>query len=114
MGFYESSELSPKAIQILNNEQCAVSIASLWEMSIKSSLGKLILSQTVIEIAAKCKEYEIEIIPVEPKHCHLVMNMPFIHRDPFDRMLIAQAQTEKMIIITRDYFIPQYDVKTIW
>ncbi len=113
-GLYDSSELSPAAIRIMSKESCCISIASLWEMAIKNSLGKLSLSQSILTISSKCKEYGIEMIPIKPEHCQAITILPFIHKDPFDRIIIAQAKTEDMTILTKDSFIPMYDVKTLW
>lgn len=113
-GLYDSSELSHTAFKIMSNEPCFISIASLWEMAIKSSLGKLNLSQPILTIYSKCIEYGIELIPIKPEHCELVVTLPFIHKDPFDRIIIAQARKEGMTILTKDAFIPMYNVKTIW
>ena len=113
-GLYDSSELSYTVTQIMSKESCFISIASLWEMAIKSSLGKLNLSQSILTIYSKCTEYGIELIPIKPEHCELVVKLPFIHKDPFDRMIIAQASKEGMTILTKDAYIPIYNVKTIW
>lgn len=113
-GLYDSQNLSANAKVILNTEDCFVSTASFWEIAIKKSLGKISLSQSINEIAETCKKYEIQFLHIEPEHCQKVSALPFHHRDPFDRILIAQAQTEKMSILTKDQFIPLYDVQTIW
>ena len=113
-GLYDSSELSHEVIRIMSNDSCFISIASLWEMAIKSSLGKLSLSQPIPDIYSKCKEYGIEMIPLKPEHCQKVMSLPFIHKDPFDRIIIAQAIEEDLIILTKDAYIPLYPVKTLW
>ena len=111
---YNSNSLSEKARMVLENEECCVSIASLWEISIKYSIGKLELKQSIQEIADICIEYGIQIIDIALKHCDQMMSLPFIHRDPFDRIIIAQAKAEGYTIITKDEYIPQYDVRTIW
>ena len=113
-GLYNSSDLSHEVIKILSNETCFISIASLWEMAIKSSLGKLNLSQPIPVIYSTCKEYGIEMIPVKPEHCQTVISLPFIHKDPFDRMIIAQAKEENLTILTKDTYIPMYGVNTLW
>ena len=59
-------------------------------------------------------KYGIEMIPIKPEHCQTVMSLPFIHKDPFDRMIIAQAKEENLTILTKDAFIPLYDVNTLW
>ncbi|MBQ6341939.1 MAG: type II toxin-antitoxin system VapC family toxin [Anaerolineaceae bacterium] len=113
-GLYDSSKLSSTVIQILSSESCYISIASLWEMAIKSSLGKINLAQPILAIYSKCKEYEIELLPIKPEHCQIVTTLPFIHKDQFDRIIIAQAKTENLTILTKDSYIPMYKVKTIW
>ena len=111
---YDSEKLSENAMVALNSERCCVSIASLWEISIKQSLGKLQLRQSIEQIAEQCDKYGIPIIGIEPRHCQKQLELPFIHKDPFDRIIIAQAVTEGYTIITADEFIQQYDVKTLW
>ena len=111
---YDSGKLTERARIALNHDDRCVSIASLWEMAIKQSLGKLELSQSIEEIAEQCDKNDISIIGIEPKHCQKQMELPFIHKDPFDRIIIAQAVTEGYTIITADEYIQQYDVKTLW
>jgi len=111
---YDSSLLSENTKKVLEEEECYVSIASLWEMSIKSSIGKLKLQQSIQEIADTCRKYGIQIMNISPKHCDQMMELPLIHRDPFDRIIISQAKVERCTIITKDQFIPQYDVRTLW
>lgn len=59
-------------------------------------------------------ESGLKIIPIIAEALELTKSLPFIHNDPFDRLLIAQAKNENMTLITKDNFIPKYDVKTIW
>lgn len=111
---YDSEKLSKRAILAIKNEDCCVSIASLWEIAIKQSLGKLQLSQSIEEIAEQCDKHGVAIIGIEPKHCQKQIELPFIHKDPFDRIIIAQAATEGYTIVTADEYIRQYDVTTLW
>lgn len=91
-----------------------VSVASLWEIVIKQSIGKLEIDKTINEIATECLREDIYFLDIKPTHLMTLRTLPFIHRDPFDRLYIAQAKTEDMTIITSDTIIPQYDVKTLW
>ena len=111
--FYDSSELSNRAKMIVNTEQCCISVATLWELAIKSSLGKIKLKQSIQEIADKCEESGIELINIRPEHCQMVASLPFIHKDPFDRLLIAQALVENFTIITKDSLIPLYPINIV-
>ena len=98
----------------IDSSDCFYSVASLWEIAIKQSLGKLKYKCSVLEIAEMCRQEHFLRIPVTEKHIERIKTLDFIHRDPFDRLLIAIAQTEDLTIITRDTIIPKYDVKTLW
>lgn len=109
-----SEALSQKALSLMENEDCFYSVASLWEIALKQKLNKLDNSFSVIEIDELCKN--AGFIPIQINACQIekIKTLDFIHRDPFDRLLIAIAQTENLSIITRDTIIPKYDVKTEW
>ena len=87
-----------------------VSVASIWEMSIKAGSGKL---KTVDNIAGKLELTGFSILPIEPRHAEAVRNLPHHHRDPFDRMLIAQAMAENLSILTVDGHFLAYGVSVI-
>lgn len=91
------------------NRVC-VSSASIWEIAIKQALGKLEVEGS---IAAAAIEDRFEPLPVSFEHAEAVSRLPGHHRDPFDRLLVAQAQTEALTIVTRDERIPAYDVPTL-
>ncbi len=109
------AELSERARRIVQAEpDLYVSVASLWEIAIKQGLGKLRLDLTVPEIERLCQERDIRIAPIDSLALERIKHLPDIHRDPFDRLLIAQAQEAGLTIVTRDRIIPQYSVETIW
>ncbi|MCX6579697.1 MAG: type II toxin-antitoxin system VapC family toxin [Candidatus Aminicenantes bacterium] len=91
-----------------------ISIASIWEMAIKISLGKLKINYPFKEVFLQIQENGFEILPVIFEHTDLVSQLEFHHRDPFDRLLIAQAIWEKMIIISKDEKFCNYPVKVTW
>ena len=91
-----------------------ISLASLWEMSIKVSLEKLKLGQPTSQIIPDYLEAGVKLLPITMEHIQAVENLPWPHRDPFDRMLIAQAQREKLTIITQDTKFRDYQVEVIW
>jgi PIN domain nuclease of toxin-antitoxin system len=103
-------------IAFLNTEnELFLSAASYWEISIKVSIGKLVLENGW----QKTFEREMQLngikwLPIEKSHCHEVLTLPFHHSDPFDRMLIAQALCEEMTLVTVDGHIKQYAVQTLW
>ncbi len=112
---FDDSKLSETALQTIKTEdKVFVSIASLWELSIKQSLGKIDLAYSVKEISEKCGNANILILPIEPDHLDCIKTLPDIHKDPFDRLLIAQATAEGMALVTKDTIIPNYGIKTIW
>ncbi len=91
-----------------------VSIASLWEMSIKVNLGKLHLTSEIEIIFDQIIENGFLLVPILPQHIIRHSKLPFIHRDPFDRMIIAQSLSEKMPIIGKDLIFKDYGIKMIW
>lgn len=103
-------------IAFLNNEnELFLSAVSYWEISIKVSLGKLLLADGWQEtFEQEMLINQIKWLPIEKKHCHAVLTLPFHHGDPFDRMLIAQALCEEMTLMTVDTNIKRYTVQTLW
>ena len=112
---FESDRLSEAAKQALRENDRAVSVASLWEMSIKITLGKLHLSKTITDIAKLCEASGIIILAITPEDCEAIQALPLIHKDPFDRIIMAQSIRTGADIVTDDDKIRQYRmVKTIW
>lgn len=99
----------------MKSHDCCVSIASIWELSIKIGLGKLKLPRTLQEVAAECDSMGIDIVGISVNDCECLQTLPWIHRDPFDRMIIAHAISEDMTLVTHDANIHRYDgVKVLW
>ena len=111
----DSPELSASAHALIDNaEYVAVSIASFWEIAIKQCIGKMQFCMTIPELESLCHDRDIQVLPIQSVVLEQIKSLPKIHGDPFDRLIIAQAQIGKMTIITRDRIIPQYPVPTIW
>lgn len=92
-----------------------VSIVSVWEIVLKYQAGKLQLSEDMGEaIDQILYRSPWDILPVRAGHLTQVLSLPSIHKDPFDRILIAQALQEGMCIVTPDEKIAKYDVRTLW
>ena len=92
-----------------------LSIASLWEITIKLSLGKLDLQLSVDEMVESFLiPGGIEILQIETSHLSILRDLPLHHRDPFDRLIIAQAQAEKMTLISADGVFDLYGVDLQW
>jgi PIN domain nuclease of toxin-antitoxin system len=83
-----------------------VSAATLWEISIKQALGKL----GPADLAERVRDAGFRELPMTMAHALVAGRLPEIHRDPFDRMLVAQAQCEDLTLVTRDEYIHKYDV----
>ncbi|PVC89296.1 PIN domain nuclease [Streptomyces sp. CS090A] len=104
----DSDELSDQVKDLLDTEPSVhLSAVSAWEIAIKQSLGKL---DGPADLAERVRDSQFTALPITAGHGVRAGRLPALHRDPFDRILIAQAQIEGMTIVTRDQRIPQYDV----
>jgi PIN domain nuclease of toxin-antitoxin system len=90
-----------------------VSIVSVWEIAIKSSLGKLELTSSLEELVRSFPEFHLHLLPLRTEHVLLLHALPHHHRDPFDRILNAQAKHEGMHLLTADPQFSAYDVPLI-
>jgi PIN domain nuclease of toxin-antitoxin system len=112
-----SSRLSKKARELMenSNNERLLSIASLWEMAIKVSLGKLTLAAPFeVLIPQQLKLNGIELLNIKMEHTATVAMLPFYHRDPFDRLLIAQCMVERLPLLSADESMDNYPIKRIW
>lgn len=102
------------AIEDLDNEKY-VSHASAWEVAIKASLGKLKLAAPFDELfPGAVVSNGFLTLPTDFRHCRELLTLPFHHRDPFDRLLIAQARVEGLTLVSRDPHFPSYGVPVLW
>jgi len=109
-----SDELPQTVRELMDASECLYSIASLWEIAIKQSLGRLNRAITIENYDMLCRRAGFRRLTIFPVHLERIKELPAIHRDPFDRLLVAQAQVENLAIVTRDSIIPQYPVETVW
>jgi len=114
--FEDSDKLSETAANIIEDAdtQKYVSIASLWEFAVKYSTGKLRFEGGLSHLCEIIKKNGFTILPIMQRYLTGIIELPFIHRDPFDRLLIATAKADGMIILTVDENIQKYDVPYIW
>jgi PIN domain nuclease of toxin-antitoxin system len=105
-------ELAPEAYERIADSSvlAAVSAASVWEATIKAALGKLEAPESLGQAAV---EEGFEPLPITFEHADRVAVLPPHHRDPFDRMLVAQAQVERLTLVTRDPVFDAYDVAVL-
>lgn len=102
-----------KLIENPSNE-IYLSIASIWEIAIKIQLKKLTVNKSIKEIIDLVHNNGFELIPILPKHIIRLSDLEFHHRDPFDRMIIAQGLVENQEIVSKDKDFDSYGIKRIW
>lgn len=114
----DSPHLSEQARKVISDSDNRLffSSASGWEIAIKAALGKIALKTDDLYsfLSEQLEINSITPLPVQMNHALHVHKLPLLHRDPFDRMLIAQAQLENLPIVTGDRQIAKYYVETIW
>jgi PIN domain nuclease of toxin-antitoxin system len=97
-----------------NDNECLLSHVSVWEMAIKASLGKLRLPAPIGRfVAEQCEINDFGLLPITLAHVTTVEHLPFHHRDPFDRLLVAQAQHEGLTVVSSDAHLKAYGVSVI-
>ena len=114
--FFENNSRLPVSVRLFmeNRSSIMVSIASFWEITIKANLGKLIVPEGISVLMDKALSKGFKILPIEREHLIALSTLELIHRDPFDRIIIAQAIAEKMPIVSSDDVFKQYPVNCIW
>ena len=108
--------LSETAKGIIQNQQYTkfVSMASVWEVGIKISIGKLVFPQNTNGFVNQIQKNGFELLPINTNHIAEIEQLPLIHRDPFDRLLVTTAIVEQLGIISSDNNIKLYPVNWIW
>ena len=112
----DNQKLSVAARKIIDDENNAifVSMASLWEMAIKVSRGKLALSQSLEDILVSLENQRVTLLSVKPAHILKLLDLPFEHNDPFDRLMIAQCLQEDMTFVSNEALFLRYGVDRVW
>ncbi|CAD5913671.1 type II toxin-antitoxin system VapC family toxin [Planktothrix agardhii] len=107
--------LGSKAKEVIDTKtDLYFSIASLWEMSIKINIGKLQLDRPFEDISKELQYLNVQILPITVKDTKFYANLPLHHRDPFDRILVAQAMNHSLILISRDPAFDNYPIQRLW
>ncbi|MGL4500147.1 MAG: type II toxin-antitoxin system VapC family toxin [Planktothrix sp.] len=115
--FMGNPKLSDKARLLIedNQNQKLISVASVWEMAIKQSQNKLTLENLAADyITDKIQWADFDLLSINLRHLRLLSTLPFHHRDPFDRLLIAQAIQENIPILSKDIAFDAYPVQRSW
>ena len=113
----DSVKLTKKIYELLTDPDntLVVSIASIWEMQVKVQLGKLDLDKKVSELITHQQQVNnLEVLPIDPAHVYALENLPNEHRDPFDRIIIAQSIVEAIPLLSADKVFDRYPVERIW
>lgn len=111
------NRLSTKARQLIeiSDNRRFVSMVTLWEIAIKMSLGKLTIGGNFKQLVPQqLIENDMQLLPIEVFHLHQLVQLPFHHRDPFDRLLVAQSIVENLPLISRDSIFDSYPVQRLW
>lgn len=115
LGSPELLSAQTRAILADPESELSLSAASVWEMAIKVSIGKLQLPGPIdVFVPGQLSQDGIQLLPVQLSHALKVASLPHHHRDPFDRMLLAQAEVESLALITADPLLKPYGVRLVW
>ena len=116
--FYQTdARMSATALTLIQDpaNSTFVSAASHWEIAVKISTGKLKLAESFPDFVQHAiADNGFTILPIEPRHTAQLIALPFHHRDPFDRMIVAQAIVEKMPVISVDPVLDSYPIRRLW
>jgi PIN domain nuclease of toxin-antitoxin system len=112
----EPAKLSAQVLALCQNpaNTLLLSVVSIWEMLIKLQLGKLSLRAPLVNIVAQQQSNGIQIVPVVLDHVLALESLPAPHKDPFDRLLVAQANVEAAVLLSADPIFAQYPVNVFW
>lgn len=114
-GLQDEAKLSSRVRDLLPTAEVWISVASLWEIITKVQVGKLDLPRPVGDyLSAKLKSNGVSILPLVFEHVRRLEKLPLHHRDPFDRILIAQSLQEKLPLVSADPQFEKYPVRLIW
>jgi PIN domain nuclease of toxin-antitoxin system len=113
----QKARISATALAAMQNtqNQLMLSIASLWEMQLKTQLGKLHFNLPLSQLIEDQRRINgLQLLPIEPDHIYALGQLPYHHKDPFDRLLIAQTLTENLPMVSADPAFKAYSVQIIW
>lgn len=113
----ESPRLSQSVLDAIENtsDELLPSIASLWEIAIKLKIGKLHLNASFSELSIEQSAmHDVAIQAITLQHLELISRLPLHHRDPFDRLMVAQCLAEEMVIVSNDTALDAYGIERLW
>ena len=111
----DDAKLSRRATGAISERPCLLSVASCWEIAIKAGLGKLDIPRPLDRfLQAQLEVNGFSLLPISLEHTAAVADLPFHHRDPFDRLIAAQARLDALTVVSPDPVFRRYGVKRIW
>jgi PIN domain nuclease of toxin-antitoxin system len=112
----DNKKLSKTALNIIDSPENILyfSVASIWEITIKASLKKLNLKQSISDIFEELEKLNIALLNFTKNDFEILYQLDFFHQDPFDRMLISQAISQNLILISKDSAFEKYQIKRTW
>jgi PIN domain nuclease of toxin-antitoxin system len=112
--FLNGEKITANTRDLITNSENYISVASLWEVAIKMNIGKYRFNGGFTAFTALVKSNGFSVLPIKEEYLERLFVLPFIHRDPFDRLIIATAKVENLLLIASDESIQKYDVDWIW
>jgi PIN domain nuclease of toxin-antitoxin system len=91
-----------------------LSLVSIWEVQIKTQMGKLALNQSLDSLVQQQQQNDIQLLPIKLNHILALQPLPYYHKDPFDRLLIAQSIAENLTCVSADSVFKQYNIPILW
>ena len=113
----DSEELSRRARRLIADgaNEVFFSVASAWEIAVKSRLRRAVLPEDAEHfVSEQLEQNGFQILPIQLQHALGVASLPDLHRDPFDRLLVAQARSEELALLSRDQQLARYSVRVVW
>ena len=112
--FLNGERLSAKTKELITNGENYLSVVSLWEVAIKMNIGKYSFNGGFSAFRKLIRNNGFDVLPIKEEYMERLLELPLIHRDPFDRLIIATSIIEEMTLITADENIQKYDVAWVW
>lgn len=113
----DPEKISKTALRSMDSQKSSlwVSVASLWEIGILISLNRIKLDVSIRRLVEQSlRDAGVSVIPIEPNHIDELVSLPFFHRDPFDRLIIAQAKSMRATVVGKDDVFDRYGIERIW
>ena len=112
--FLNGEKLTAKTKELITNGENYISVVTLWEVAIKMNIGKYSYNGGFSAFRELVRSNGFDVLPIKEEYMERLLTLPLVHRDPFDRLIIATSIIEEMAIITADENIQKYDVEWIW